>query len=119
MPRHLVQYDDKMRNTPEWSYLYALWQRMRRSGREKYFDKYHNFYKWAMEHGFKHGLNLRRIDDTKPWSRKNCEVVTPYNPRLLYGEEVRKRISDWNRAVNRIRVYYGMKPFPVEVEYDG
>lgn len=119
MPRHAIKYSDEMLNTPEGTYLYGLWQRMRRGGREKYFDSYHNFYKWAMAQGYKFGALIRRIDESRMWSRRNCEVYIPKGERHLRGDDCREFISRWNRSVNRFRVRLGLKPFPVEVEYDG
>lgn len=120
MARRNIKYPAELRESMEGQFLYSLWQRIRRRGREPLFDQYSNFYAWAMENGYKYGMVLYIIDVSKPCGPGNCEWVMPkQQEQPTYKEQDRRRISEWNRTVNRIRVYYGMTPFPVEVENDG
>ena len=38
--------------------------------------EYDNFYKWAIENGFKQNLDLDRIDDTKGYCPSNCQFIS-------------------------------------------
>lgn len=51
-------------------------------------------------------------EDNKPLNLDGCELVgsdsmLSRNPRLRL-----EMIAQWNKAVNRIRKYYGMPPLP-------
>lgn len=119
MPRHMITYPAEMRETPEGQYLYGLWNRMRHGGRDKHFEQYSQFYNWAIANGYTYGASFRRIDEKKPWGRKNCVLSMAVETPQRYSEEDKKIISQWNRTVNRFRVCCGLKPFPVEVENNG
>ena len=41
----------------------------------KSWEKYENFYKWAIENGFQKNLDLDRIDDTKGYCPSNCQFI--------------------------------------------
>lgn len=62
------------------------------------------FYDWAIENGWKHGLQVDRIDNDKGYSPKNCRIVTASvqasNRRdrrelTIFGET--KSVREWTR----------------------
>lgn len=77
------------------------------------FDRFMDFYQWAMENGYSDDLRLRRRDPDQPWSPDNCVWKRPQPARLCHKED-QESVARWNEAVNRLRIHYGMKPFPVE-----
>lgn len=38
---------------------------------------FENFYRWALSHGYKHGLQIDRKDNNKSYCPENCHFVTP------------------------------------------
>lgn len=74
--------------------LYAVWRGMnQRCYNEKHIDhkwysergigvcdewrnNFESFYSWSQENGYKNGLSLDRIDNTKGYSPENCRFVT-------------------------------------------
>lgn len=75
--------------------LYSVWNSMRKRcydenhgafkrygavGRtvcREWLDGVENFYSWALNNGWKKGLQLDRIDNSKGYSPNNCRFVTP------------------------------------------
>lgn len=97
----------------------------------KEWEKYENFFSWALTHGYKDGLQLDRIDTNNDYSPLNCRFVTSsdnnYNKRnnilVLYkdGWKTIQYIADkeqisWNTAYYR---YIRKGKFPIKYLYGG
>lgn len=87
-------------------------------------NRYENFFSWSLQHGYKDGLQLDRIDTNRNYSPDNCRWVTPstnnYNKRnnilVLYkdGWKTIQYIANkdgisWNKAYYRY-ITKGKKP---------
>lgn len=94
--------------------LYTVWKGMRErctNPRQKYWHRYGGrgirvcaewddfvaFRTWALAHGWRHGLQIDRIDDTQGYSPNNCRIVTckenndhRNSPRDAKGRYIRK-----------------------------
>lgn len=81
------------------------------------------FYDWALNHGFKSGLTIDRIDVNGNYEPKNCRWITNQeqqlnrrNNRLLTIDGKTKTITEWCRDKNinvktvEKRLHKGIKP---------
>lgn len=120
MPRHENTYPPEIRHSPSGERLYGYWKKIRADIHVPEFDLFMDFYQWAMNNGYSDDLNLRRRDPDQPWAPDNCAWIRPTQPPRLYSIEDQKAAAKWNKTVNRLRIHFGMKPFPVkEVADDG
>lgn len=110
MPRHRDIYDKDLKETPEFQYLYGKWARMRKLPHSKRFDRFLDFYNWSMANGFVMSAMLRLRDESKMYSPANCFWEQTADKKPFFSEEDKAWMAGWNKAVNRIRVYYGMEP---------
>ena len=110
MTRHKDIYDKDLKATPEWQYLYFKWQSIRKLPHSKRFDRFLDFYRWAMACGFVISAKLCLLDESKPYSPDNCLWVLPAGGQPLFSAEQKRSIEKWNKTVGRIRAYYGMEP---------
>lgn len=110
MPRHKDIYDQDLKETPEFKYLYAKWARIRKLPHSKRFDRFLDFYRWSLANGFVMSAKLRLLDESKMYSPANCRWERPEDKQPFISEEDKAWIARWNEAVNRIRVYHGMEP---------
>lgn len=112
MPRHKDIYDKDLKETPEWKFLYAKWCLIRKSQYGKEFERFNDFYSWSLANGFVMSAKLTRLDKSKPYSPENCQWIPHAAKQIVFSEEDRQWIAKWNKAANRIRRHYGMKPLP-------
>ena len=115
--------------------LFNLWQTMKtrceNSNRENYerygargitvCEEWHEakkFVEWALSNGYKKGLQLDRIDNSKGYSPENCRFVTPKensknrrNTKLLTINGVTKCVSEWceQKSISIYTVYYWIR----------
>lgn len=120
-----------------WKYekLFNLWQTMKsrcenpkRDNYERYgargitvceeWREAKNFVEWALENGYKKGLQLDRIDNNKGYSPDNCRFVTPAennrnrrNTKFLTIKGVTKCVAEWSREKNisQFTVYWWIR----------
>lgn len=104
---------DIIRGTEAGTYLYGVYYRIVQQDCVPDFDRFLAFYGWAMASGFVPGMRLQRLEVDKPHSPANCRFITLPAPEQNAADK--KRECEWNKAVNRIRVRYGLEPFPEEV----
>ena len=111
----------KMRETEQGKRLYYYWKCIRKRSHDPVFDDFVTFHNWAVKNGYFIGARLHLIDPEKPYSSDNCE----WNSKIKRDKDlnmdvtepaVQIRIIEWNRVVNRLRIHYGMEPFPEEIE---
>lgn len=62
-------------------------------------NSFDTFATWALENGWKHGLDLDRIDNDKGYSARNCRVVDRSTNNL--NTRMRKNNTSGFRGVNR------------------
>ena len=117
MPRHTFKYPPEIRETPVGKHLYGVWLRIRMK-RSPEFENYTDFYAWSMANGYREGTLLQLLDEEKDYSPDNCVWRPANTDGRFFGEAAREWVAKWNKTVNRFRVYYGMEPFPEEVECD-
>lgn len=105
------QYDPALRKSEHGSRLYETWKRVRRHPHCEEWDNFPTFYTWAIRSGYTVGAWLRLADKSDTYSPDGCEWYIPHEddehedvPDPLAWED------EWNRTVNRIRKYYGMRP---------
>lgn len=101
----------ELRNTPEGSRLYNWWVKARQARCVSAFEKFPDFYKWAMQ-TYELGAKLERYNPDKPYSPENCYFVPPKRVVHVFTEKQKEWIHDWNSAANRIRKHYNMSPLP-------
>ena len=112
MPRHQVIYGEKIKETPEFQFLYSKWLWLRRQPHSDDFKTFLIFYEWSMANGYMTGAKFKRRDPSKLFSPDNCLWVYRETNQKAYSEEEKEWINLWNKTVNRIRRHYGMKPHP-------
>jgi hypothetical protein len=73
---------------------------------ENWLGKYgfNNFRKWAFENGYKDGLSIDRIDNSKPYCPENCRWVTMTvqqnnrtNNRMITANGETDTMANWAR----------------------
>lgn len=88
-------------------------------------DGLNNFYEWAMAHGYKQGLTLDRIDNSKGYSPDNCRFVTmkgqsnnKRNNICFTFDGVTKTLTEWCEyygvPFSRVRVRYNVMGWDIE-----
>lgn len=115
--------------------LFNLWQTMKtrcenpkRENYERYgargitiCEEWHEakvFVEWALQNGYKKGLQLDRIDNNKGYSPDNCRFVTPAensrnrrNTKFLTVQGVTKCVAEWCREkdISQFTVYWWIR----------
>ena len=110
-------YPSEIRHSPEGEKLYTYWRKIKSGECDPAFIKFLDFYNWAVSNGYELDARLYQIDTTKPYGPNNCAWSYLTVPDRLSRKEERIAAAKWNKAVNSIRVHFGMEPFPVE-EFD-
>lgn len=112
MARYCKTYPPEIREAEGNDYLYSLWRRIRNKPHDPAWDKYKDFFAWAMSTGYFPGAVLRPGDEEKPLRTDNFIWKDPAENDYAPTPEMREWARLWTKTVNRIRVHYGMKPFP-------
>ena len=109
-----AMYEKELKARPEWKYLYNKWLALRKHPHSEEFDLFEGFYDWSMTHGFVLSESrLEILDASKPCSPDNCRWRTyAIGQAGEYTEAQKRQIVSWNKAVNRLRIHFGMEPFP-------
>lgn len=77
-----------------------------------------NFCKWALENGYKDGLQIDRIDVNGNYEPSNCRWVTPKqnsrnkrNTKFLTVGGVKKCVAEWSEtlSVNQYTIYWWIR----------
>jgi len=115
--------------------LYGLWATMmgrcENQNRPKYAsyghrgiavcDEWHDsclFLKWALENGYKQGLQIDRIDNNKGYYPDNCRFVTPKtnsrnrrNTKLLTINNETKCVAEWCETIlaSQYTIYWWLR----------
>lgn len=111
--------------------LYVRWLELRRRCRtprqdsykrkdiwwSSYFDDYENFRIWSLNSGFKEGLSLDRIDNSKGYSSENCIWTDRTTQQYNQHKKVMKNLTSRYRGVSldkrrgmwRARIYIQKK----------
>ena len=100
-----AKYDQEFIKSKEGNSLYSRWRNIRNK-RCKEWDDFSKFAEWALNNGYKIDLLLKRYDSREDYSPENCYFHETTNQYIL-DADWKKR---WDKAVNRIREYYGMEP---------
>lgn len=84
----------------------------------KEWDDFDAFYKWSIEHGWKEGLTIDRIDNDKGYSPDNCRYVSQKeqnrnysrNHNITYNGETHC-IKEWSEitGINRTTILWRIK----------
>ena len=75
-----IEYDD-LRHRVEFHRLHSVWCRFK-SNRQlsQEWANFRVFFEWAVSHGWKRGMIVRRIDKDKPAGPDNCWLEGKENP---------------------------------------
>lgn len=114
MPGAKAVYDRKLKETPEFEYLYYKWLKICQNPHSEDFEKFQGFYDWSMEIGFQLGMKLIRNDESAPYSPENCRWLFLEVRDRSYTTAEQESIDRWNETVNIIRRCVGLKPFEWE-----
>lgn len=114
MPRHANTYPPEIRHSESGERLYVYWLKIKKTPHDPVFDLFLDFYSWAMNNGYADNLKLRKADPSLPWCPENCTWIPALPPKTLRHRKDQESAARWNATVNRLRTYYGMKPFPVK-----
>ena len=115
MPRHSVVYDKDLKETMEWKILYGRYNAPNVRIYREIFPTFLEFYTWSMANGFTFETRLERIDPTKPFTPDNLMWVIPEQKnRSLSANEQYDFVDRWNKAVNRLRIHFGLEPFEIK-----
>ena len=103
-------YDPQLRQTEHGARLYNAWKKLRSNPHCEEWDWFPAFYNWAMRCGYTRRSWLRLVDESKPYCPENCVWRSAYSEESTPTADAKTWEYEWNKAVNRIRKYYGMPP---------
>lgn len=92
--------------------LYQKWRRVRKLGCCDEWLDFDQFLKWAKKSGFAADGCLKRHNNSKPYSPRNCYWLECAKTNPSYAKD--EFCERWNNTVNRIRDHYGMAPLEVD-----
>ena len=107
------KYDEALKETPEWQYLYSQWQRMGK-WRGEGFTQFIGFYTWSIANGFVLGARLEKLDDGDLYRPENCRWVCSEREDPIFHKAELESIMRYNETVEKIRSYFGMEPLIAE-----
>lgn len=65
------------------------------------FKDFADFFEWSKESGWDYGKRLRRLDQSKGYSRENC--IWMDTEKTYKFDETNKLARQWDEFVNRVR----------------
>lgn len=90
--------------------LYRRWVRLHTKPCSPEFADFEKYYAWAIATGFTADSIMMRKDNDAPFSAENCHWVSEKACRNAASKAGVSWAAKWNKTVNVIREYYGMKP---------
>lgn len=75
--------------------------------------KAENFIRWALDNGYKKGLQLDRIDNSKSYSPDNCRWVTPKQNSQNTRRNVTLTIKGITNCVSEWARIYNISPYTI------
>lgn len=117
MPKEVDGRKNRPQMPPERKSLYTKWVNTPKESFCPEWQTFQPFYDYWMAQGYVLGERLHRLDPLKPFGPDNC-VMRQEIGRQYFANEEKNWMIGWNRTVNVIRRYYGMEPFPEEMEED-
>ena len=105
-----MKWVDEFWSTETGKRVFNSWRTIRRVGCVPEWQDINVFLKWALDSGVEDSIGVDRIHRDMPYGPDNCSWRKNKDD---CGHITVEFIKKWDRAVNRIRAYYGMEPVGV------